>query len=113
MPLPSSEDHAWWDGPGTYHERVVSPFIRLLSDFHSAGHPDGVFVVTEAEEAQYRSTNPFDSPEDSPLSSSPSLSDEELYATVLQEPLTPAQVVVPAIVKKPPPPLPSRAGKPS
>ena len=78
----------------------------------STGHPNGVFVVTEAEEARYRSTNPFDSPSDSPLSSSPSLSDEELYTAALQDPLTPAQVAVPAIMKIPPP-LPSRARKPS
>jgi len=91
LPPPSSQDSAWWDRPD---------------------HPNGVFVVTEAEEARYRSTNPFDSPTDSPLSSSPSLSDEELYTAALQDPLTPAQVVVPVIVKNPPP-LPSRARKPS
>lgn len=89
LPPPSSEDGAWWDRPG---------------------HPNGVFIVTEAEEARYRSTNPFDSPTDSPLSSSPSLSDEELYTAALQDPLTP--VAVPVIVKKPPP-LPSRERKPS
>ena len=78
---------------------------------HSIGHPNGVFIVTEAEEARYRLANPFDSPTDSPLSSSPSLSDEELYTAALQDPLTPAQVAVPTIVRKPPP-LPSRANKP-
>jgi len=91
LPPPSSEDNAWWDRPD---------------------YPNGVFIVTEAEEARYRSTNPFDSPTDSPLSSSPSLSDEELYTAALQDPLTPAQVSVPMIVEKPPP-LPSRARKPS
>ncbi|KAF9651242.1 inositol polyphosphate phosphatase [Thelephora ganbajun] len=91
LPPPSSEDNAWWDRPG---------------------HPNGVFVVTDAEEARYRSANPFDSPTDSPLSSSPSLSDEELYTAALQDPLTPAQVTIPTIVRKPPP-LPSRASKPS
>jgi len=91
LPPPSSEDHAWWDHPS---------------------HPNGIFIVTEAEEARYRSANPFDSPTDSPLSSSPSLSDEELYTAALQDPLTPAQVAVPAITRKPPP-LPSRARKPS
>lgn len=91
LPPPSSEDHVWWDHPD---------------------HPNGVFFVTEAEEARYRSTNPFDSPTDSPLSSSPSLSDEELFTAALQDPLTPAQVAVPVITKKPPP-LPSRSRKPS
>jgi len=114
VPPPSSEDNAWWDRPGTYHHiscRAIfhsSAFLRL----HSIGHQNGVFVVTEAEEARYRAANPFDSPSDSPLSSSPSLSDEELYTAALQDPLTPAQVAVPAIVRKPPP-LPSRANKTS
>lgn len=81
-------------------------------NFNSIGHLNGVFTVTEVEEARYRSANPFDSPSDSPLSSSPSLSDEELYTAALQDPLTPAQVAFPAIVRKPPP-LPSRASKPS
>jgi hypothetical protein len=83
-----------------------------LSNLDPVDHPNGVFIVTEAEEARYRSINPFDSPTDSPLSSSPSLSDEELFTAALQDPLTPAQVAVPAIVRKPPP-LPSRARKPS
>jgi hypothetical protein len=83
-----------------------------ISNLDATDHPNGVFIVTEAEEARYRSTNPFDSPTDSPLSSSPSLSDEELFTAALQDPLTPAQVAVPAIVKRPPP-LPSRARKPS
>lgn len=114
VPPPSSEDSAWWDRPGTYDKQLIIPSITdILQNSQTAGspdHPNGVFVVTEAEEARYRSTNPFDSPTDSPLSSSPSLSDEELYAA-LQDPLTPAQVVVPVIVEKPPP-LPSRARKP-
>ncbi|KAF9780045.1 inositol polyphosphate phosphatase [Thelephora terrestris] len=91
LPPPSSEDTAWWDRPD---------------------HPNGIFVVTEAEEARYRSSNPFDSPTDSPLSSSPSFSDEELYTAALQDPIAPAQFSVPVIVDKPPP-LPSRARKPS
>ena len=89
------------------YQHFVNP-----SNFNLIDHPNGVFIVTEAEEARYRSTNPFDSPTDSPLSSSPSLSDEELYTAALQDPITPAQVAVPTIVRKPPP-LPSRARKPS
>lgn len=113
VPPPSSEDHAWWDHPGTYHySSLAYQHPTNPSNLDSIDHPNGVFIVTDAEEARYRSANPFDSPTDSPLSSSPSLSDEELYTAALQDPLTPAQVAVPAIVRKPPP-LPSRARKPS
>ena len=111
VPPPSSEDHAWWDHAGM-HQFLTYQNSANPSNPDSTGHPNGVFIVTEAEEARYRSANPFDSPTDSPLSSSPSLSDEELYTAALQDPLTPAQVTVPTIVRKPPP-LPSRANKPS
>jgi hypothetical protein len=72
-------------------------------------HPNGVFTVTVAESRC--GTNPFDSPSDSPLSVSPSSSDEELYthALALQTPIIPAQLVR----KQPPPPPPPRANKPS
>ncbi|KAG6842013.1 hypothetical protein C0991_003539 [Blastosporella zonata] len=57
-----------------------------------------------------RKANPFDSPDDSPLSSSPSSSDEELYtdALSLPTPMAPTQ----AHRKPPPPPPPPRSTKP-
>ncbi|KAJ8473729.1 hypothetical protein ONZ45_g16188 [Pleurotus djamor] len=84
LPPPSSDDAAWWDSPD---------------------HPHGVVPLAELRKVQSRSRhapNPFDIP-DSPISESPSSSDEELYshALKLQTPLAPTK---PAPKKPPPPP---------
>ncbi|KAH7930711.1 DNase I-like protein [Leucogyrophana mollusca] len=89
LPPPSSDEGAWWDKPE---------------------HPNGVFPILAVHLSERQSSsNPFDSPAESPLSSSPSSSDEELYthAMSLQTPITPMQATRP-----PPPPRPrqSRAG---
>ncbi|KAI0265790.1 SacI homology domain-containing protein [Gloeopeniophorella convolvens] len=80
LPPPSSETEAWWDTPD---------------------HPNGVVPATDdLDLTTPQRGNPFDSPIDSPLSASPSSSDEELFshAMALQTPMVPA--------KKPPPPPP-------
>ncbi|KAG6916702.1 hypothetical protein DXG01_005651 [Tephrocybe rancida] len=87
LPPPSSDEVAWWNGPGgvlPLHE-----FQRILAR---------------------RKTNPFDSPDDSPLSSSPSSSDEELYTDALSLPTPMAPTQAP---RKPPPPPPPRSTKPT
>ncbi|EPQ59096.1 DNase I-like protein [Gloeophyllum trabeum ATCC 11539] len=90
LPPPSSDDAAWWDSPD---------------------HPNGVFNVSESSVSTGpQSRNPFDSPSDSPLSSSPSSSDEELYAHALQLPTPMAPTVA---GRKPPPPPPPRSNRPS
>ncbi|KAG6878601.1 hypothetical protein C0993_003056 [Termitomyces sp. T159_Od127] len=91
LPPPSSDDSAWWDGPDC---------------------PGGVLPIHEFRRTlTRRKTNPFDSPDDSPLSSSPTSSDEELYtdALTLPTPMAPIQ----AQRKPPPPPPPSRSTKPT
>jgi len=79
LPPPSTDDDAWWNRPE---------------------HPKGIFPISVAHLLESNAANPFDSPEESPFSSSPSSSDEELYshAMGLQSPITP--------VRKPPPPPP-------
>lgn len=79
LPPPSTDDNTWWNRPE---------------------HPKGIFPITIAHLQELNAANPFDSPEESPFSSSPSSSDEELYshAMGLQSPITP--------VRKPPPPPP-------
>ncbi|KAG5648880.1 hypothetical protein DXG03_000229 [Asterophora parasitica] len=74
--------------------------------------PGGVLPLYEFQRSPTRrKANPFDSPNDSPLSSSPTSSDEELYtdALSLPTPLEPAQ----ATRKPPPPPPPPRSTKPT
>ncbi|KAF8528795.1 phosphatidylinositol phosphate phosphatase [Hysterangium stoloniferum] len=68
VPPPSTDRHAWWDGPG---------------------HPNGRFHVLIEKTRQ----NPFDTSDESSVGSSPSSSDEELYshAQKLQTPMIPAQ----------------------
>jgi len=74
VPPPSTDRHAWWDGPG---------------------HPNGKFHVLIDKTRQ----NPFDTSDESSVGSSPSSSDEELYshAQKLQTPMVPSQ-------RTPPPP---------
>ncbi|TFK55545.1 DNase I-like protein [Heliocybe sulcata] len=90
LPPPSSDETAWWDGPD---------------------HPNGVFIAFDNGTSPARQTrNPFDSPTDSPMSASPSSSDDELYARALelQTPMAPTMSG-----RKPPPPPPPRNKKPS
>jgi hypothetical protein len=86
LPPPSSDEMAWWDKPE---------------------HPNGVFLIPAQSLNHRRSTNPFDSPEDSSLSSSPSSSDEELYthALALQTP------IIPVLTKRKPPPPPPKVNR--
>ncbi|KAJ3575821.1 hypothetical protein NP233_g830 [Leucocoprinus birnbaumii] len=89
LPDPSTDDKAWWDTPDG---------------------PGGLVSIEEIHQIDLsRKGNPFESPLDSPLSASPTTSDEELYtsALALQTPLTP----VPVGTRRPPPPPPPRAGK--
>jgi hypothetical protein len=74
-------------------------------------YPKGIVPLSEFQNLIRRKANPFDSPTDSSLSSSPSSSDEELYthALSLQTPIAPVQ----ALRKAPPPPPPSRSTKPA
>ncbi|KAJ7284044.1 inositol polyphosphate phosphatase [Mycena rebaudengoi] len=89
LPPPSSDEAAWWNGPD---------------------HPNGIISMAELRNLRPGSTNPFDSPEESPLSSSSS-SDEELYtdALTLQTPISPIKA---AAARKPPPPPPPTRKKP-
>jgi hypothetical protein len=95
VPPPSSDDDAWWNRPGKH----VATNQHTCSDTFSE-HPNGIFPISIAHLLESSAANPFDSPEESPFSSSPSSSDEELYshAMGLQSPITP--------VRKPPPPPP-------
>lgn len=88
LPLPSSETEAWWETPD---------------------HPNGVVAVSaDVDLSVPQRGNPFDySPLGSPLSASPSSSDEELFnhALALQTPMVPSKNPPP-----PPPPRPPKAG---
>ncbi len=102
VPQPSSDEAAWWNGPGM---PLVNELVNIL--IHGSGYPNGVVPITEfLMPRERKSTNPFDSPEASSLSSSPSTSDEELYndALGLKSPLEPVNVQY----RKPPPPPPPR-----
>ncbi|KAI0040646.1 DNase I-like protein [Auriscalpium vulgare] len=81
LPPPSSDTYSWWDVPDI---------------------PDSMPIPAG-------STNPFYSPTESPLSASPSSSDEELFNHVLSLPIpmVPTPAPTPG-VKKPPPPPPPR-----
>src|ERR1700728_1006913 len=83
---------------------VVSASLGGLREI-LLGHPNGVFSVPTKESDG--ESNPFNSPSESSLSSSPSSSDEELYthAQALQTPMQPA--------RKFPPPPPPRSTKPT
>ncbi|KAF9534756.1 inositol polyphosphate phosphatase [Crepidotus variabilis] len=88
LPPPSTDDLAWWDTPDC---------------------PAGVIPISELDQLDLtRRGNPFESSSSSPLSSSPSSSDEELYthALALQAPIAPVQV--PVRRAAPPPPKPHK-----
>ncbi|KAF8238902.1 inositol polyphosphate phosphatase [Tricholoma matsutake] len=89
FPPPSSDEAAWWDGPDS---------------------PGGVLPLYKYQNPTNHNTNPFDSSSDSPTSSSPSSSDEELYsdALSLQPPMAPVQ----AAWKSPPHPPSPQSAKP-
>lgn len=73
--------------------------------------PAGVIPVTDIQKLDlYRKRNPFESPYASPLSSSPSSSDEELYshALTLHTPMAPIQTSA----RRAAPPPPQRNSKP-
>ncbi|KAJ7682572.1 SacI homology domain-containing protein [Mycena polygramma] len=90
LPPPSSDEAAWWEGPE---------------------YPKGAISMAELRNLKPGASNPFDSPAESPLSSSSS-SDEELYtdALTLQTPMSPVKA---AAARKPPPPPPPPRKKPS
>ncbi|KAH8094819.1 inositol polyphosphate phosphatase [Cristinia sonorae] len=95
LPPPSSDNAAWWN---------------------DADHPNGVVpperLTDVPPQSLARPYNPFDSPTDSPLSSSPSSSEEELYqALSLQAPIIPEPAQAP-IARRAPPPPPLRSTKP-
>ncbi|KAK7060444.1 Inositol-1,4,5-trisphosphate 5-phosphatase 1 [Paramarasmius palmivorus] len=80
LPPPSTDDIAWWD---------------------SQSNPKGVVAIPHFNSsARHHHSNPFDSPTESPLSSSPTSSDEELFTHV--------QSLQAAIVPNVPPPVPPR-----
>jgi hypothetical protein len=99
VPPPSSDETAWWDGPGQSLLQVLSRLTDGVTDC-----PDGVLPLYKYQNTVNHKTNPFDSPFNSSISSSPSSSDEELYtdALSLQTPMAPVQAT-----RKPPPPPPS------
>ena len=103
VPQPSSDEAAWWQGPGTSLANGPKNFLILAT-----GYPKGLLPMSELLMLGDRklTVNPFDSPEASSLSSSPSTSDEELYndAFGLQSP----KGLVAARLRKPPPPPPPR-----
>jgi synaptojanin len=77
---------------------AISRFSNIIEDF-----PAGVIPIAELEKLDlYRRNNPFDSSEESSVTSSPSSSDEELYTHVLSLP-TPMEPVQ-ASTRRPPPP---------
>ncbi|KAJ7590659.1 inositol polyphosphate phosphatase [Mycena floridula] len=87
LPEPSTDESAWWDLPGQIN---------------------GTVPLSELDPSKHLGGNPFDSPAESSLSSSPSSSDEELYthALSLPTPMAPVQ-------RKPPPPIPPSRSKPT
>jgi hypothetical protein len=83
---------------------VFRPLIASLKHVIK-GCPAGVIPISELEKLNlYQRNNPFDSSEESSITSSPSSSDEELYTHALSLP-TPMQPVQ-ASTRRPPPPPP-------
>ncbi|KAF8204786.1 inositol polyphosphate phosphatase [Pholiota molesta] len=85
LPPPSTDEKAWWDTPDS---------------------PAGVISLSDIQKLNlYRRNNPFESPYASPLSSSPSSSDEELYshALTLHTPMAPVQTSTRRPAPAPPP----------
>ncbi|KAF8897747.1 inositol polyphosphate phosphatase [Infundibulicybe gibba] len=95
--------------PADFTERGAPPSTDETSWWDTPERPGGVIPIPELKALSQRRGNPFDSPGESPLSSSPSSSDEELYthALSLQTPIIPVQ----AVTRKPPPPPPPRSQK--
>ena len=106
VPPPSTDEKAWWESSG----EVLSNDQYHLDLSVDLDSPDGVVQIAEIQKLDlYRKNNPFESPSVSPLSSSPSSSDEELYshAVTLQTPLEPTQTTG----RRPAPPPPRRPPK--
>lgn len=102
VPPPSSDENLWWITPGI-SSYCLSLLIDSLNDVKDC--PAGVIPIAELEKLDlYRRNNPFDSSEESSLTSSPSSSDEELYTHALSLP-TPMEPVQ-ASTRRPPPPPP-------
>uniref|UniRef100_A0A0W0EZ96 phosphoinositide 5-phosphatase n=1 Tax=Moniliophthora roreri TaxID=221103 RepID=A0A0W0EZ96_MONRR len=80
LPPPSTDDITWWDTQSNPKGIVSIPYFN--------------------SPARHYHINPFDSPAESPLSSSPTSSDEELFTHVQSIPV--------ALVPNPPPPVPAR-----
>ncbi|KIJ70155.1 hypothetical protein HYDPIDRAFT_35582 [Hydnomerulius pinastri MD-312] len=87
LPPPSTDDLLWWDKLG---KGISARSVILMADERSEDGKGRLTIAAPLLESS--SVNPFDSPGDSPLSSSPS-SDEELYshAADLPTPITPVQ----------------------
>lgn len=110
VPPPSTDEKAWWDTPGKSFLRFIKEGHVNISPELRVDGPGGLVSIEEIQQTNlYRRGNPFESPLDSPLSVSPTTSDEELYTSALglQTPLTP----VPVGTRRPPPPPPPRPGK--
>ena len=102
VPPPSSDENLWWDTPGISLINCLSPLIASLNIIKDC--PAGVVPIAELEKLDlYRRNNPFDSSEESSLTSSPSSSDEELYTHALSLP-TPMEPVQASTRRLPPPP---------
>lgn len=107
VPPPSSDEAAWWEGPGTRDSQFPDAQINQWLEY-----PNGAISMAELRNLKPGATNPFDSTNDSPALSSSSTSDEELYtdALTLQTPMSPVQA---AAARKPPPPIPPPRRKPT
>ncbi|KAH6915044.1 phosphatidylinositol phosphate phosphatase [Coprinopsis sp. MPI-PUGE-AT-0042] len=86
-PPPSGNDSAWWDQPGKVSTSFQSVGVNPKSDL-----PQGIIPLSSFPRLDTSfQANPFDSRNSSPLSASPTTSDEELYthALTLQTPMVP------------------------
>ena len=104
VPPPSTDDKAWWDSPGELLSEIPSNLRKKLKMFSET--PAGVISLTDIQKLDlYKRKNPFESPYASPLSSSPSSSDEELYshALTLHAPMAPVQTSTRRPAPAPPP----------
>ena len=109
VPPPSSDHEAWWGSPGMAYPIHLTPFLH--NEPPVLDNPNGVVPVPDsAVMPSHMPSNPFDSPSESPLSASPSSSDEELFSHALSLP-TP-MIPVPATRKPPPPPPPPPPPRP-
>jgi hypothetical protein len=86
------------------HSRLADLKLEFRSKLNQpTEHPDGVISVSPSPSPPPRSTNPFDSPQATPLSSSPSPSEEMNYKAAQQ-----ATSLQPSVGRKLPPLAPPR-----